>query len=144
MKNVLFYYRLQQILLQERESAAVGQTWKKQGNCYGPTPRDDLFFSSGNKNKQDRERICAPCPVRLQCLEYAIMYDEKGVWGNTTESERKRLVTKLPGFRRLLLLAAAEKGRLEIPIASAKDVVLQGVLQELADRQNPSNSRQAS
>ena len=37
--------------------------------------------------------ICAECPVREPCLEYALTVREKhGVWGGRTERERRRLI----------------------------------------------------
>lgn len=36
--------------------------------------------------------ICRDCPVRVQCLSYAMNNNEMlGVWGGTTPSERKRM-----------------------------------------------------
>lgn len=47
-------------------------------------------------------RICRElCPVLVECLEHARLHDEKGIWGGTTEEERKG---RRP--RRLLLFTA--------------------------------------
>ena len=36
--------------------------------------------------------ICARCPAKLQCLNYALAANEQyGIWGGLTTSERKRL-----------------------------------------------------
>lgn len=36
--------------------------------------------------------ICASCPYQLRCLEYALKnQDELGIWGGTTELERRKL-----------------------------------------------------
>lgn len=32
--------------------------------------------------------MCDDCPVAQDCLEYALIYEEQGVWGGTTEKER--------------------------------------------------------
>lgn len=38
--------------------------------------------------------LCSGCPVRADCLEYALTHDERfGVWGGMTSSERQRLRT---------------------------------------------------
>lgn len=46
-------------------------------------------------DKAEQRRIaarCSGCPVRYDCLEYALILDEElGVWGGATESERKVL-----------------------------------------------------
>lgn len=33
--------------------------------------------------------VCRACPVREVCLEYALEHGELGVWGGTTERERR-------------------------------------------------------
>jgi WhiB family redox-sensing transcriptional regulator len=47
--------------------------------------------------KEEREQrakaICATCPVREACLEFALTNREHdGVWGGATERERRRIV----------------------------------------------------
>lgn len=37
------------------------------------------------------ERVCVSCPVRGSCLAEALLFHEKGVWGGTTEVQRKAL-----------------------------------------------------
>jgi hypothetical protein len=39
---------------------------------------------SSNKAK----KFCEDCPVRIECLEFALIYNEYGVFGGTSESER--------------------------------------------------------
>lgn len=34
------------------------------------------------------KRICASCPIKARCRNWAITRDEKGVWGGLTEKER--------------------------------------------------------
>ena len=52
----------------------------------------DLFFPEQGKNAAAPLRICARCTVREACLDYALRYGERyGVWGGTTENERKRI-----------------------------------------------------
>ena len=41
---------------------------------------------------REAKRICADCPVRIECLNYALRRDERyGVWGGMSERERRRL-----------------------------------------------------
>lgn len=36
--------------------------------------------------------MCAACPVRVACLEYAMANDERfGVWGGTSERQRRAM-----------------------------------------------------
>jgi hypothetical protein len=36
-------------------------------------------------------RVCANCPVRVDCLEYAIAADEWGIWGGLDREQRRAL-----------------------------------------------------
>ncbi|GAC1317619.1 MAG: WhiB family transcriptional regulator WhcE [Acidimicrobiales bacterium] len=38
------------------------------------------------------KRVCASCPVRLQCLEFAVTTNQEyGVWGGADEEERRNI-----------------------------------------------------
>ena len=37
--------------------------------------------------------VCRTCPVREECLDYALEHHELGVWGGTTERERAARAT---------------------------------------------------
>ena len=38
-------------------------------------------------------RMCAGCPVRAECLEYALLHRiPQGVWGGASERERRRIL----------------------------------------------------
>jgi WhiB family redox-sensing transcriptional regulator len=60
-----------------------------------------LFFAPNRpetrEEKTMRERqakaICARCPVRIECLEYAVRIREPhGIWGGLNELERRILL----------------------------------------------------
>jgi len=38
--------------------------------------------------------ICGECPQQIPCLNYALYYEAFGIWGGTTERERKLLRKK--------------------------------------------------
>lgn len=40
------------------------------------------------ENERTAKAICAECPLKLDCLTYAIESGQHGIWGGTTESER--------------------------------------------------------
>jgi hypothetical protein len=53
--------------------------------------------------EKEAKAICAECPYKKACLKYAMDHSEIGIWGGTTELERKRMknrteikVTKKP------------------------------------------------
>lgn len=43
--------------------------------------------------------VCAGCPVRAECLSYAVGADVLGVWGGTDEHERRELTRHLRPVR---------------------------------------------
>lgn len=50
------------------------------------------FFPSDGYGVTVAQRICADCPVRTDCLEYALGHNEDhGVWGGASERERRRI-----------------------------------------------------
>ncbi|GAA3728483.1 WhiB family transcriptional regulator [Salinactinospora qingdaonensis] len=68
--------------------------WQDAAACRG----EDLvlFFGPDGERQPEREirerkakEICAQCPVRTECLDYAISRPEKyGTWGGLNEDER--------------------------------------------------------
>lgn len=62
-----------------------------QGACRLPNVPSWIFFP----DPRDREtiaaakRVCSTCPVQAECLAHAMANPEVGVWGGTTEVERR-------------------------------------------------------
>ena len=44
--------------------------------------------ASSYENERGVKAICGECPLKLDCLTYAIKTGQHGIWGGTTESER--------------------------------------------------------
>ena len=66
-------------------------TWRHRGACNGLDP--SIFFPESEDESDEAKAICAECPVRIACLEHALTLREKdGVWGGTTEKERRRII----------------------------------------------------
>ena len=52
----------------------------------------DLFFPDSESDSGRALEICAVCPVREACLDFALRTRQHdGVWGGATETERKRI-----------------------------------------------------
>ena len=52
----------------------------------------DLWFPEQGESATAAKKVCGACPVRLACLAYAVQNSERwGVWGGTSERERRRL-----------------------------------------------------
>jgi WhiB family redox-sensing transcriptional regulator len=63
--------------------------WYKQAACRGKS--SDLFFEESVRSLVlEGKSYCFRCPVRVECLEFAIARDEIGVWGGMTTAERRR------------------------------------------------------
>lgn len=71
-------------------------SWQDRAFCAG---RDgQVFFAPDGERPPERElreasakAICARCPVRAQCLDYALTKSIKhGIWGGLNSEERAR------------------------------------------------------
>ena len=83
--------------------------WRSGAACMSADP--DMFFpiSAAGPALGQVERakaICAGCRVRRECLEFALANQVHGVWGGTTDEDRRRL-------RRRLVRSGPVAGRLE-------------------------------
>jgi WhiB family redox-sensing transcriptional regulator len=64
--------------------------WMADASCRGANAT--AFFPSDGSGVEAVQRVCAQCPVRLDCLEYALTNRlDYGVWGGTSERERQRI-----------------------------------------------------
>ena len=69
------------------------EPWRDEAACRGVDP--NVFFPLTDKEAEPALAICATCPVREPCLDFAILTRQvDGVWGGTTESERKRIARR--------------------------------------------------
>jgi WhiB family redox-sensing transcriptional regulator len=66
-------------------------SWAARAKCAGIENPDIFFPPNGNKGGKAL-KICAGCPVRAECLEYALNAGEKfGIWGGLGPRERRNL-----------------------------------------------------
>jgi WhiB family transcriptional regulator, redox-sensing transcriptional regulator len=65
-------------------------TWMATAVCREHRP--EVFFPTDGAGVERAQRICVTCPVREECLEYAIQNRiEHGVWGGASERARRRI-----------------------------------------------------
>jgi WhiB family redox-sensing transcriptional regulator len=87
-------------------------TWSTRAACRTADP-DELFVDGAAQNRV--KIICTGCPVRTECLAYALDNRiEHGVWGGMTDRERRALLRRRPtvtSWRHLLEAARAEHDR---------------------------------
>ena len=68
----------------------VQTSWREQAACKGQDTA--VFFPASDAEAGPAKAICATCPVRDLCLEWALAtHQEDGVWGGLTDNERRRL-----------------------------------------------------
>ncbi|WP_254593037.1 WhiB family transcriptional regulator [Prescottella equi] len=79
--------------------------WQLSAACRDVDPA--VFYSADNergepraKRERSAKQVCRQCPVRAQCLKYALDARERhGIWGGYTEDERKELIAALTDSR---------------------------------------------
>jgi WhiB family redox-sensing transcriptional regulator len=66
-------------------------SWMMLGSCRQQRPA--VFFPSDGVGVDSARRVCAACPVKEPCLEYALAERiDHGVWGGASERERRRIL----------------------------------------------------
>lgn len=82
--------------------------WQQDAACLGlfKDTGEDLFFPPDNPGGpkagkgvagetariKEARALCKMCPVRQKCLDYALQHECTGIWGGTTDSERRKLL----------------------------------------------------
>lgn len=65
------------------------EDWMEDAACKGRSTR--LFFPERGDSNVLALKICAGCPVQVECLDYALSTGQThGVWGGTSERERRQ------------------------------------------------------
>ncbi len=69
--------------------------WRKLAACRDTDP--DLFFPVGTTGPaieqiESAKAVCQACDAQVPCLEFALTTNQdSGVWGGTSEEERRKL-----------------------------------------------------
>jgi WhiB family transcriptional regulator, redox-sensing transcriptional regulator len=75
-----------------KQGLAADRKWRSAAACRSADP--ELFFPISAVGKAleqvaEAKAICARCPVRRQCLAFALRTRQAhGIWGGLTEEER--------------------------------------------------------
>lgn len=69
-------------------------SWRFRAACIGQPI--ELFFQDRGRNDQARRAraICSDCPVRSDCLDFAMSFPDgelPGIYGGLTEGERRKI-----------------------------------------------------
>ena len=82
-------------LIWNRTHAWDDSDWRSNAACRDTEP--ELFFPIGTTGMatdqiESAKRVCHNCDAQKACLEFALATNqESGVWGGTTEDERRKL-----------------------------------------------------
>ena len=80
-------------------------SWRAAASCRNGDP--EVFFPVGDSDAaldvvEQAKAVCEACPVRAACLQFALETKQvDGIWGGTTEDERRRLRRAWVAARRL-------------------------------------------
>jgi WhiB family transcriptional regulator, redox-sensing transcriptional regulator len=81
---------LQNAALAARASETTATPWRQFALCLNYQP--DLWYSEEAADGVKAVRICAACPVRTDCLGWAIAHNETiGIWGGVSARGRRRI-----------------------------------------------------
>ena len=70
--------------------ARFAARWRELAACRGIDL--EVFFPERGESAEPARQVCAACPVRRPCLDYAITNRiTHGIWGGLTERERRAL-----------------------------------------------------
>ncbi len=74
------------------------EDWTTNARCRGLTPAE--FFPEESLGVDHAASICSDCPVRAECLNYALDHHIKhGIWGGTSQRERQRILRRRQHLR---------------------------------------------
>lgn len=83
------------ILASSLALANADYTWRSLAVCRGTDP--DLFVPVGTTGQAlvqiaRAKEVCDECPVRVECLDYAIATNQdSGIWGGLDEEQRRSI-----------------------------------------------------
>jgi WhiB family redox-sensing transcriptional regulator len=89
--------RPEESLLNFLTQASEELDWQERALC--AEVDGDLFFPEKGGSTAVSKRVCAACPVRSECLDYALQNEERfGIWGGLSERERRKLLKSNNGM----------------------------------------------
>lgn len=70
--------------------------WQSESLCAKPENKDSIekFFSTDPVEKHEAKNLCFSCPVRSECLQWALEHRQIwGIWGGKDEGEIRRALS---------------------------------------------------
>jgi hypothetical protein len=78
-------------------------SWWEQAACKNVEDKSIFFPEQAGSNVEARaaKKVCKMCPVKEDCLAYAIQHSSmQGIWGETSEKERRQIARQTGRQRR--------------------------------------------
>ena len=73
---------MRELFLLDGDAEELG--WQERALCAQTDP--EAFFPEKGGSAREAKKVCLTCDVRNDCLEYALMNDERfGIWGGLSE-----------------------------------------------------------
>ena len=69
----------------------MGRGWQSRGLCRDVDPELLHPLPKDHKATARAKKVCSRCPVRTECLEFALARPVSGIWAGTTEDERRAI-----------------------------------------------------
>ena len=109
--------------------------WRELAACRGTGLK--VFFPERGETATPARQVCAACPVRQPCLDYAISHGiVHGIWGGLAERDRRALRTRHVSAARRerdeAIAAAAAAGYTQTAIGRAFSLARTSVSRVLA------------
>jgi len=123
--------------------APSGAGWRYRAACRGADL--EVFFPGRGESADPARRICAECPVREPCLDYALSHSiVHGIWGGLSERDRRPLRSRNTGAvrreRNEAIEAAATAGYTNAAIGRAFGLAATSVSRVLSQGADPEQS----
>ncbi|GAB4588400.1 hypothetical protein Ntsu_62320 [Nocardia sp. IFM 10818] len=72
-----------------RRDSFEPEAWHQRALCTQTDP--EAFFPDKGGSTREAKRICGSCEVKKECLDYALVHDQRfGIWGGLSPRERRR------------------------------------------------------
>lgn len=72
-------------------------SWMPRAACLG---QDPLIYDTDDEMKPSGQILCFLCPVRAECLTYALAGRESGTWGGMSRKQRDSVASRKRKRRR--------------------------------------------
>jgi WhiB family redox-sensing transcriptional regulator len=75
---------------------ANSMEWQRKGECAKPANKEKIeyFFSKEPAEKYEAKNMCFTCPVRSECLQWALEHRQiNGIWGGKDEVDIRRTLS---------------------------------------------------